>query len=116
MRNFIHTVFLYIVFLLLIPTFIYLTTSCFTVAGPQEYEACTIATLSNQYLKFMGLGALIAGFAAYLYGKNTEQQIKSVILIVMLLILLGVFSYYLYLPFALKQIGEVEIFLDTLLE
>lgn len=115
MRNFVHIIFLYVIFLLLIPTFIYLTTHCFTVTSPREYQTCTIETLSNHYLTLMGLGTLIAGLAVYIYAKGTEQKVHSVFLVILLLIALGVLSYYLYLPFALKQIGEVEVYLDTLL-
>jgi lysylphosphatidylglycerol synthetase-like protein (DUF2156 family) len=116
MRDFIHIIFLFIVYLLLINSLIFTTSPCFRATGPQAYNSCTIETLSNSYITFMVAGTLIAAFCTYIYGKNTEQKVSDVIFVVLLLIALGVLSYYLYLPFALKQIGEVEIYLDTLMK
>src|SRR5690606_18783502 len=77
-----------------------------------EYEQCTINTLSNHYLIAMSLITFVSIIAIYIKGKYQEAKLAGVVKSIIVVMLISIVSYYIYLPYALKQIGEFEVYLD----
>lgn len=109
---YLHTLLIFIFSFVLVS----LSPCFFSGVANGEYEQCTIETLSNHYIIAMSLISFVSIIAIYIKGKYQEAKLTDVVISIIVVMLISLASYYLYLPYALKQIGEFEVYLDTLLE